>query len=301
MIRGDMDVRRLIETKRGRDQELPLRVYTPEALILSPRTLFADMAHDLWRSRELAWRLAIRDVRSQYRGSLLGYFWAFITPLFSTAVWVFLSTTGVVKVASTDIPYPAYVFSGTMLWQIFTEALSSPLGQINASRSMLAKLNFPREALILSGAIKVIFNAVVKVMVLVPALFLFGVFPDAHMVYFPLAVGVLILVGLSVGLLLAPLGTLYTDIGRFIPLVTQLLMYLTPVVFAMPTAGTMARLFGANPLTPVVLTARAWLTGAESPMFTYFLAVAGCASVLLLIGWFLYRITMPVLIERMSS
>ncbi len=105
------------------------QVYSPEALILSPRTLFADMAHDLWRSRELAWRLAIRDVRSQYRGSLLGYFWAFITPLFSTAVWVFLSATGVVKVASTDIPYPAYVFSGTMLWQIFTEALS-PLSHL---------------------------------------------------------------------------------------------------------------------------------------------------------------------------
>jgi lipopolysaccharide transport system permease protein len=296
-----MDVRRTSDTSDVQERELPLRVYSPDALILSPRMLFADMVNDIWRSRELAWRLAIRDVRSQYRGSFLGYFWAFITPLFSTAVWVFLSASGVVKLASTDIPYPAYVFSGTMLWQIFTEALSSPLGQINASRSMLAKLNFPREALIVSGALKVTFNAGVKVLILVPALFLFGVLPDWHIVLFPLGVGVLILVGLSVGLLLAPLGTLYSDIGRFIPLVTQLLMYLSPVVFAMPISGTMAHLFGANPLTPVLLTARAWLTGAESPMLPYFLAVSGSGVLLLVIGWVLYRVTMPVLIERMSS
>ncbi len=296
-----MKVREAINATGVEVSELPLRVYTPEALIRSPRLLFADMMKDLLRSRELAWRLAIRDVKSQYRGSLLGYFWAFITPLVSTAVWVFLSSAGVVHVATTEIPYPAYVFSGTMLWQIFTEAVGSPLAQISASRSMLAKLNFPRESLILSGVFKVAFNALVKVLILVPALGLMGVYPDGHVVLLPLAVGALILVGFSLGLIIAPLGTLYSDVGKFIPLATQLLMYLTPVVFAMPTSGTMARLFEANPMTPLLLTARAWMTGAESPMMAHFMAVAGGACVLLFFGWVLYRITMPVLIERMSS
>jgi lipopolysaccharide transport system permease protein len=116
-----------------------------------------------------------------------------------------------------------------------------------------------------------------------------------------LALFLLILTGISIGLLLAPLGSLYSDIGRFIPLATQFLMYLSPVVFAMPTQGTMARLFILNPMTPLVLTARSWLTGYATPMLPYFCAVAGVVFLLLLAGWFLYRITMPVLIERMSS
>lgn len=277
------------------------KVYSPEAFVSSPRRLFADMLQDLGRSRELAWSLALRDIKAQYRGSLLGYLWAFITPLVSTALWVFLSASGVIKVAATDIPYPAYVFSGTMLWQIFTESLSSPLNQITTSRSMLAKLNFPREALILSGAIKVAFNGLVKSAVLLPVLLFLGVFPDHHLLLLPLALLALLLVGFSVGLVIAPLGALYADVGRFIPLVTQLLMYLTPVVFALPSEGLMARLFLLNPLTPVVLTARAWLTGQPAAMLPYFGGVAMAALVLLFFGWVLYRITMPVLIERMSS
>jgi lipopolysaccharide transport system permease protein len=277
------------------------KVYSPEAFVTSPRRLLADMLQDLGRSRELAWTLALRDIKAQYRGSLLGYLWAFITPLVSTALWVFLSAAGVIKVAATDIPYPAYVFSGTMLWQIFTESLSSPLNQITSSRGMLAKLNFPREALILSGAIKVAFNGLVKLAVLLPVLLFLGVVPDHHLLLLPLALLALLLVGFSVGLVLAPLGALYADVGRFIPLVTQMLMYLTPVVFALPSEGVMARLFLLNPLTPVVLTARAWLTGQPAAMLPYFGGVALAALVLLFFGWVLYRITMPVLIERMSS
>jgi lipopolysaccharide transport system permease protein len=259
------------------------------------------MLQDLGRSRELAWSLALRDIKAQYRGSLLGYLWAFITPLVSTALWVFLSASGVIKVAATDIPYPAYVFSGTMLWQIFTESLSSPLSQIMASRSMLAKLNFPREALILSGAYKVAFNGLVKLTVLLPVLILLGVMPDHHLLLLPVALLGLLLVGSSLGLVIAPLGVLYSDVGRFIPLVTQLLMYLTPVVFALPSEGLMARLFLINPLTPVIVTARAWITAQPATMLPYFCGVVLAALVLLFFGWLLYRITMPVLIERMSS
>jgi len=276
-------------------------VYTPEALLLSPGRLWKDMRADLVASTGLARALAVRDIRSQYRASILGYLWAFLTPLFSTAVWVFLSYAGVIKVADTDIPYPAYVFSGTMLWQIFTEALGSPLSQIITSKGMLAKLNFPREALILSGLYKVLFSALIKIAILIPTVMLFGVIPDVQILLFPIAVLLLVVTGISVGLLLAPLGTLYSDIGRFIPMVTQMLMYLTPVVFAMPTAGVLARIYGANPMTPLVLTARAWLTGGETVMLPYFFSVSACVLVLLGCAWLWYRITMPVLIERMSS
>lgn len=276
-------------------------VYTPESAMRQPRLLLRSMWADLKGSRELAWRLAVRDIRAQYRQSLLGYLWAFIMPLATTLAWVFLNASGIVRIADTGLPYPAYVLTGTMLWQMFVEALQSPLQQVGASRSMLTKLNFPRESLILSGMVKWWFNAAIKLVIIVPVLLFFGVFPDWHLVLVPVALLGILLVGMAIGLLLAPLGMLYTDVGRAVPVIAQFAMFITPVVFAMPKGGLTLRLFELNFMTPVILTGRAWLTGGATPMPMDFALILGVAFIVLLMGWVMYRITMPVLIERMSS
>jgi lipopolysaccharide transport system permease protein len=276
-------------------------VYTPQSLLHTPGAMFREMLADLLRARDLAWRLAVRDIQAQYRGSFLGYLWAFITPLVNTALWVFMSASGVIKVDVPDMPYPVFVFTGTMLWQIFTEAVTMPQMQVNASKSMVAKLNFPREALLLSGLYKVSFGMLIKLVVLVPVVLLFGVTPDLHLALVPLAMVALVLAGMSIGLLLVPVGTLYSDVGRFVPMATQFLMYLTPVVYAMPKLGILAKLFGANPITPLILNGRAWLTGGATPMPYQFIAVVAGSLVLLLIGWVLFRLAMSVIVERMGS
>jgi lipopolysaccharide transport system permease protein len=276
-------------------------VYSPQAILRDPRTLLKEMGRDLLRGRELAWRLAVRDIRAQYRASFLSYLWAFLTPLATTTMWVFMSATGVVKVAVTDMPYPAFVFSGTMLWQILTEAITAPQTQISSSQSMLVKLNFPRESLIMAGVLKVLFSVLVKTAILVPAILLFGVVPDWHLVLFPLAMLALVVVGTAIGLLLVPIGTLYSDVGRIVPMGMQFLMYLTPVVYALPKIGMMATLIHWNPFTPLIMTGRAWLTGSARAMPMQFLVVLGTSFLLLLLGWVLFRLAMTVLVERMGS
>ncbi|MBL7950725.1 MAG: ABC transporter permease [Flavobacteriales bacterium] len=259
------------------------------------------MWQDLYASKELSWRLARRDISAQYRGTILGYLWAFILPLANTLTWVFLQGAGIVKVADTGMPYAVYVLTGTMLWQMFIEALQSPLQQVTAARSMLAKLNFPREALIVSGMIKWGFNAIVKVVVLVPVIMLLGVRPNESILLLPFAMAAILVVGTAIGLLLAPVGLLYTDIGRSIPILAQFAMFITPVVFAMPQGGLWARLFQWNFMTPLLLQGRAWLTGSWGPMALEFLVVLAVFSLLLFLGWAIYRLAMPILIERMSS
>lgn len=61
--------------------DLPVRVYSPEPLLGHPAKLVGTIAKDIWAGRELAWRLFIRDLSSQYRQSFLGYIWAFLPPL----------------------------------------------------------------------------------------------------------------------------------------------------------------------------------------------------------------------------
>ena len=276
-------------------------VYTPESPLRKPMRLFGAVFHDLWAGRELAWRLAVRDITAQYRQTALGLLWVFILPLANAAVWLFLNGSGIVTPGDTGLPYPVYVFAGTMLWSVFMDAANAPLQQTTAAKPMLAKINFPREALILSGIYQTLFNAAIKITVMIPVVIFLGVAPEWSLLVFPLGVLSLVVAGTALGLLLTPIGMLYTDVGKSIPLLLQFLMYLTPVVFAMPSTGWAAVIVQHNPITPLIVTTRDWLLGAGPDYLTYFIVVNIVMATLLLAMWIVYRAAMPLLIERMSA
>ena len=278
-----------------------VNIYQPESEIRHPLRLFRQMGQDLLASRELAWRLMVRDISAQYRQSALGVLWALIIPLANTAVWLFLTGSKVVQVASTAIPYPVFVFTGTLLWSILIDALNAPLQQVNANRALLAKINFPREALILTGIYQTLFNALIKLGILLLVLPFMGVHPGWGGLLIPVGLLSLVLTGTAVGLALTPLGVLYGDIGRGIPLITQFLMYLSPVVFPLATTGWTATLMRLNPLTPLILNARAWFTGQPAQLLGEWALAVGGSALLLLLVWLVYRLAMPILIERMSA
>jgi len=279
----------------------PHVVYTPESSLASPGEMLHDMLRDLLSSRELAWRLAVRDISAQYRQAYLGILWAFILPLATTLVWVFLNGTGIVKVGETLLPFPVYVFTGSMLWAILVDAMNAPLQKATAAKAMLAKLNFPREGLIVSGIYQTLFNAGIKIGLLLAVLPFLGVGLGWNLLLFPAGLASLILVGTAVGLLLTPIGLLYTDIGKGLPLLLQFLMYLTPVVFPMPKDGFAAIVFTVNPLSPIILTARDWITGMPAEHLVGFVLVNLLALLLLVVAWIAFRLAMPILIERMSA
>ncbi|MDH3375799.1 MAG: ABC transporter permease [Gammaproteobacteria bacterium] len=281
--------------------ELRITIYTPDSLLANPVSMGREMLRDLAASMQLAWRLTVRDLSAQYRQTFLGFFWAIILPLANTLVWIFLSRSGVVNLSDTALPYPVYVFTGTMLWAILMDALNAPLKIVTASKNMLAKINFPRESLVVAGICQTIVNALIKVALLLVALLAMGIYPDWSVLLFPIGLISLILVGTVIGLALTPVGLLYTDVGKAIPLLMQFLMYLTPVVFAMPKSGISATLFQLNPMTPLILTARDWLTGYTPEFLGYFVLVNVVAIILLFLFWIVFRLAMPILIERMGS
>ena len=86
-----------------------------------------------------------------------------------------------------------------------------------------------------------------------------------------------------------------------VPLAMGLLMYLTPVVFPVPQQGWVATVYLWNPLTPLITTSRDWLTGFAPDQLGYFLGVNVVAFAALLFAWVAWRISMPIIIERMSA
>jgi lipopolysaccharide transport system permease protein len=276
-------------------------VYTPDSELLSFGKLLHSMGTDLLASRQLAWRLLVRNISAQYRQSLLGYAWAFVPPVFTSLIWIFLQSQEVLGVGDTGMPYVVFVITGTVLWQTFTEALLGPLQMVNESKSMLTKINFPREALILAAVGQVLFNFAIRALLLVLVMAWYQVPPTAGLLLAPLGVLALIGLGTTLGLLLTPLGMLYQDVGRGLPFATQAWFFLTPVIYPVPRASFAGALIELNPVTPLLVSTRDWLITGQASLLLGLLWVSATTVALLFAGWILYRIAMPHLISRMSA
>jgi lipopolysaccharide transport system permease protein len=279
---------------------LPVTVYSPESPLRHPIRLIREIFADLWRCRELVWILFTRDLKAQYRQTYFGYVWLFVPVISTTIIWMFLNSTRVIQVAATPIPYPAYVLLGSMIWGVFTASVNQPLNSFNAGRAVFMKLKVPPEAFILAGFSKIVFELLIRMLVLVPVFFALKMVPAATFWLFPVGMAAAVLVGVALGFLMLPLGSLYTDVSRLVSTGLSFAMYLTPVVYPPPETGWASIIIHANPLTAIVMTTRDWLTIGHSDYLLPFLLITLLAAVVLFIGIIIFRVVLPHLIERMG-
>jgi lipopolysaccharide transport system permease protein len=277
------------------------KVYTPEPLLRHPVVMLREIAADIWAGRELAWSLFLRDLRAGYRQTLLGYVWAFLPPLVAAATFIFLQSQGITRIEVVGISYAAFALMGTLLWQIFVDALTNPSVSFGAARAMLVKINFPREAVLMGGFYMVLFNAAIR-LVLIAAVVIFWRIPvGPSLAFLPFAILGLLAAGFAIGLFITPISSLYGDAARAIPIVAGFWMLLTPVVYPPQTGGIAGWLATWNPISPLIITARECLTAQTlSVLGPFFLVTAGSLIVILL-GLIGFRIAMPHLIERMGG
>ena len=290
-----------ISKKRKKTPKTIRIIYTPESQIRRPKKLWELMWRDLLASRELAWRLLIRDISAKYRQSFLGIFWAIIPAIVTAVGFTLAKSGGVINLGNTELPYPAYVMFSMTLWQTFVEALQGPIQAVTKAKAMLAKINFPREALILAKLGEVFFNFSIKLLLIVGLFIWFKMPVTWSLILAPVALVHLVMLGTFLGLLLAPIGVLYQDFSMGLTLATSFWLFLTPVVYPVPSEGLFGTIVKLNPVTPLLVTTRELATtGFVSNPQGFWLA-----SIFALLGlfltWIFYRVAMPYVVERMSS
>lgn len=249
----------------------------------------------------LAWRLAVRDIAAQYRQTAFGYVWAVLPSLLITLVWVVLNKSQFVTIATGDIPYPVFALTGTLFWQLFVEALNAPLKQLSGNKSMLNRVNFPTEALLLSGMAQVLFSFAIKLVVLAGALVVFGVPVRWTAVFLVVPISAMLAVGTVTGILLVPLGLLYKDVEQALIVLVSPLMFLTPVVYPPVGSGVIGTIMDVNPLTPMFGVTRGLLFGGGGAYSVEFAVVCTLTLGLAVVGWMIYRLALPILIERLEA
>jgi lipopolysaccharide transport system permease protein len=279
-------------------------VYTPDTGLKDPRALFAGIWQDTCsaQSLELAWRLTVRSLAGQFRQSLLGYFWLFFPPLLNSIIFIFLNRQGILKMEATAVPYAVFVLLGNLLWQSFMQGMLSPLKAVQREISILTKLNISRESVLLSGFYEMLITSAIPFVALPAILLVFGIPFSVTLLLAPVGFLGLVLFGFMIGVWITPLGLLYRDIGQAIPILMRFMMFVTPVVYPLPKTPGLARtLLLLNPVTPFIEVARNWMTGQPGEMVGVFMVYSLLSVVLLFAGLVVYRLAMPIIVERMSA
>lgn len=282
------------------DLELPLTIYNTEGVLRHPGRLVLSIVSEIARNRSLVLILFLRDLRAQFRQSLLGYAWLIFPPLATAFAWHLLNEQRIVT-AKTSVPYPEFVFVGTAIWTAFTATVMAPTDTIYENREVLVKLNVCVEAFILAGVARAAFNLFVTSGFVVLSLLVRGVEFGPTALLFPLAASAVLVQAFAAGMLIAPIGALYNDVRYGLVPLFGLLMFAAPVVFPIPDGtGTLGTIVRNSPLTPGIALCRdVLLTGSlqwAMPTICWFVV----SLLTLLVAFLGLRVSKPHIIARMG-
>ena len=272
--------------------------YTPSGHIGMGFGAWREMVQELWESRELTWRLFLRDFSARYRQSLLGYVWAFLPPLIMVATFTWLNRNNILPVGETKLPYPVYVLLGTTVWQLFASGLTGATQSLVGASALITKINFPREVLVLSAFMQSLLEFFVRCFLLVAAFAFYRIVPSPAILLLPLAILPLCLLTLGLGYIFALINGVLRDAGQIITFLLTFWMFLTPVVYPAATTGAKSVLNVANPVSPFVIAAQDLAAhGALSQPQNYLIG-CGVSLVVFLLGWRLFHLTETRIVER---
>jgi lipopolysaccharide transport system permease protein len=240
---------------------------------------------ELWHSREILYFLAWRDVKVRYKQAALGVAWAVLQPLLTMII--FASFFGrLAKIPSDGVPYPLFSYAALVLWTYFAVTLSQVGNSLVTNSSLITKIYFPRVLLPAAAAFGGLLDLLVSSVFLVGMLFYYHVAPRWTMLLAPLFIVQTVLLVMGVGMLLAALNVRYRDVKYTIPFLTQIGLYVTPVIY--PVSFLPQRLqawVALNPMTGVIQGFRSCLFGGafDWNMLTFSWIVT--FALLLLGGW----------------
>ena len=273
-------------------------IYEPNKYLKLGLGAWSSMWRELWTARELVWRLFVRNFAVRYKQSLLGYAWAVVLPLIAIGTFVMLKRAGIVLIGPTEAPYPVFALVGLSVYQLFSSGLSSGCGALVEAGDMIAKVNFPREVLVLATAASAVFEFVVKVVLIAVACAVFHfVPPPAGVMLFLFSVIPLIFFSLGLMFIFSLANAVFRDVAQVVSIGATFLMLLTPVLY--PVGDKWNLLFALNPLTALVNGPRDLLiNGAMRDPAGY--GVASVIGVLFfLIGWRVFHMVETKIPERL--
>jgi lipopolysaccharide transport system permease protein len=209
-------------------------------------------ARELWAYRELALAFALKTLRVRYKQTVFGVSWAVLQPIL--AVLVFSVIFGRLAGLPTDgIPYPVFNYSAMIVWIYVSSGVLAAANSLVENRELVQKVYFPRLVAPISAAFPGLVDFVIAFGVLIVLMLVYGVSPDWAVLLTPAWVGAAAAVVLSIGMPLAALNVKYRDVRQVLPLLVQIWLFASPVVYSSSLVeGAWQYVYALNPMVAVL-------------------------------------------------
>lgn len=207
---------------------------------------------ELWTYRELLFALTAREIKVRYKQTILGFAWAVLQPLLLTLIFSLIFSI-FLKVETDNVPYPIFAFSALVPWMFFSNSLSfGSLSVVNNS-NLVTKVSFPREILPLASVGAALFDFIMTFVVFLLLFFLFDVQLTWTALYIVILIVPVLLLTAGLSFALATVNVLYRDVKFVIPLLLQLWLYLTPIIYSSSSVPSEYRfLLILNPMSSLI-------------------------------------------------
>jgi lipopolysaccharide transport system permease protein len=219
---------------------------------------------NLVRHRELLFNLTLRDIKSRYAQSFLGVAWAIIQPL--SLVLIFTVIAGFINIPSDDLPRPIFYFAALLSWGFFQSSLNAAVPSIVTNSNLVRKIYFPREIFPMSAILASLFDLGITVVIFAGFLAYYKIQVTAYILLFPVLLAVQTILMLAISLLGAGLNVYFRDIRTALPLLLQLLMYASPVLYPLSAVPDRWKtLYSLNPMAGLIEGFRRVLLKGQPP------------------------------------
>lgn len=242
---------------------------------------------ELAQYRGLLWSLTLRELKSRYRGSALGFLWTFLNPLLQMLVYVV-----VFRIYSRlDIPnYAYFMLVGLLPWIWFSSSLGGGISAITDRRDLITKVRFPPQVLPATVVATNLVNYLLSLPLMLGLGLMFGHLPSVHVLALPLVMLVQLAFVCSLTFLLAALNVFFRDLQHIVGNVTMLWFFVTPVLYRVTDIPESMRQFqlAANPMSGVIAGYQAIFYEHAFPRLQLLLPAAATSLVAALIAGVVY-------------
>lgn len=247
---------------------------------------------ELWLYRELFYFFAWRDIKVRYKQTALGAGWAILQPFLATGVFtIFFNKVAGISAGDLLIPYAVFAYLGLMYWSCFSSALNTISNSLVASAGVITKIYFPRLIPCLSAAALSVVDFFFASIVFFIMLAVYGISPDLEgFILFLPALLLVIVTALGVGIFFAALNVKYRDVRSALPFVTQLLLFMSPIIYPLSYVPERFQIYVyLNPVAGAVTTIRSAFFNGEINWFGNLISLV-MAIIGMIIGiWYFKR------------
>lgn len=255
-----------------------------EFVIEPSRGKFFDWK-ELWQYRELFYFFSWRDLKVKYKQTVLGVAWVVLQPLFTVLIFS-LFFGRALNVPSLGLPYPVFVFSGLLLWTLFSTSVNNAGNSMMTNAPIIKKIYFPRIIIPVSSILVCCVDFVVTCLVFAGVLLIYQVKPDLWMavLYWPLSIILMLCGTLGISCWLAALNVKYRDFRYVVPFALQIALFVSPVIYPVSILGTgwVSYLLALNPMYSAIMLFRIPLTGIPTETYPILISVLSTFFFLLL-------------------